>query len=152
MAELIGISRLITDERRLENAFNEMLQRQQLLARHSHEAVWLLDIKALTCSFVSESTVNVTGFASPEMLGRFLYDFMPPAQYETLLKHFEYDGSSLVFGMAAAEPKTFVIELYKKGAEPMLAEMTLDVIFDGKGVAQEFVASVREVKKAAIPA
>lgn len=144
--EVIGISRMINDEKRLEIAFEESQRQHQLVSKYIHEAVWLLDIKALTCSFVSESTINVNGFAPEDMLSRCLSDFMPTDQYEMLLKHFEFDSSKSLFDASNAQPKAFEIQLYKKDAEPILAEMAISVSFDSKGMPQEFIVNVKNIE------
>lgn len=80
------------------------------------------------------------------MLSRCLSDFMPTDQYEMLLKHFEFDSSKSLFDASNAQPKAFEIQLYKKDAEPILAEMAISVSFDSKGMPQEFIVNVKNIE------
>ena len=78
---MLGVSLDITDRKQAEDAIRESEKRYRRIVETTNEGVWLLDSKLHT-SYVNRQMEEMLGYEPGEMVGRSVFDFYFPEDFE----------------------------------------------------------------------
>ena len=76
--QMTGVSRVIEDRKKVENALKESEERYRLTVENMSDLIWTFDIKTERYTFVAGAVYEVFGYTAEEFLGISLADTTPP--------------------------------------------------------------------------
>ena len=82
VTSLLGVTRDISERRRVEAALRESEERYRTLVAHSPDGIFLVDLKGNFLS-VNETICRELGFSEAEMLSMSIWDIVPERHWET---------------------------------------------------------------------
>ncbi len=125
----------VTERKLAEKALRESERRYRELVETMREGVWAVDQNLVT-TFVNARMAEMLGFATDEMVGRHLFDFIPPDTVETM--------AELMERRTRGTAEDFDFEFRRKDGTVLFATLETRPFLDADGVFVGAVAAVQD--------
>jgi len=130
LAELEGE---VSGLRETERALRESEAKYRLIADHSGDCIWIVDLASLRFTYVSPAVFHIYGSTVEETLAQTVGEVMPPESFDLMMKVFEEELEIEAAGTANPErSRTVEVEEYRKDRSRIWIENVLSFLRDEK--------------------
>ena len=141
--EILGVSRLIEDRKRLELELKHSQEWYSLIANNANNMTFIIDVDTLRTVYVGGNSLDIVGFTNEEYIGVALQDVMPPDDYfyitnlitENLRKHYR--------GVPNATEEHIEYYHYHKDGSLMPMESSAKIIFNDDNTPKYIITITR---------
>lgn len=123
------LSALREDNRELRE--NE--QKYRLIANHSGDCLWIMDLETLRFTYVSPSVMQIYGSTPEETMAQGIDEVMPPHSQEIVMKILEEELAKEKTGADPQRTRTVEIEEYRQDRSIVWIENVLSLLRDNEG-------------------
>ncbi|MDM7999488.1 MAG: PAS domain S-box protein [Dehalococcoidia bacterium] len=144
-AGLMGVTRDVTERRKMEESLRDSERRYRLLAENITDVIWVADMN-LNRTYVSPSARSLQGYESAEEMPHNVKDLLTPASYEVARETFARE-------LAAEKKKkknvhrswTLQLELKRKDGSTVWTEDKITFLRDGNGKPIGYLGVTRDI-------
>lgn len=133
-----------TERRRLEDALRESNRRYALLSDNLVDVVWSLDA-GLSWTYMSPSSVELTGYALEDIVGRRLDELLTPESWRASARVLE-DWGRAVPGSPEDGPVCLALDLRHAGGDLVPVEVLARPVRDAEGRITGYCGSARDIR------
>jgi PAS domain S-box-containing protein len=144
-AGLMGVTRDVTERRKMEESLRDSERRYRLLAENITDVIWVADMN-LNRTYVSPSAKSLQGYESAEDMPQTVKDLLTPASFEVARETFARE-------MALEKRRkknvhrswTLEIELKRKDGSTVWTEDKVTFLRDGAGRPTGYLGVTRDI-------
>lgn len=144
-AGLMGVTRDVTERRKMEESLRDSERRYRLLAENITDVIWVADMN-LNRTYVSPSAKSLQGYKSAEDIPHNVKDLLTPASFEVARETFARE-------LAAEKRKkknvhrswTLQLELKRKDGSTVWTEDKITFLRDGTGKPIGYLGVTRDI-------
>ena len=144
---ILGVTRDISERKRMEEALRESQRRYRLLAEATADVVWTMDL-SLRYTYISPAITHMRGYTVEEIMGLSAADTMTPASLEVTRKAFAEQLAIERTGNADPN-RSFKVELemYCKDGSTIWTEMNTKWLRDSDGKLNGILGVTRDISE-----
>ena len=129
----IGISRNITDRKRMELSLTESERRYRLLSESSSDVIFLFNVATSSFTYVSPSVEKLRGYTVAEVQQQTLADVMTPESYREVQAWLPARLAAFAAGDLSVRTQTHEVDLTRRDGATVPTEMVTTLITDAHG-------------------
>jgi PAS domain S-box-containing protein len=144
-AGLMGVTRDVTERRKMEASLRDSERRYRLLAENITDVIWVSDMN-LNRTYVSPSARTLQGYESAEEMPQNVKDFLTPASFEVARKTFARELASENRRKKNMHRSwTLQLELKRKDGSTVWTEDKITFLRDGAGKPTGYLGVTRDI-------
>ncbi|BBZ76505.1 hypothetical protein MANY_18420 [Mycolicibacterium anyangense] len=143
LIELLGVSRDISERKRVEAELRTSEERSRLMAENAWEIIWTAAVDG-TVTYVSPSVQRVRGISVEESMKQPLSEIYPPDSAASMQNYFIALHTAIRTG-ALPPPYRQEVEMYRGDGSIMIAETQVIPHLDENGTLVEIIGVTRDV-------
>jgi PAS domain S-box-containing protein len=142
---ILGITRDISERKKLENALEDSERRYKLIAENTSDSIWTMDLNTLHFTFMSQSSIDTVGYTSDECLNMTLYDLMPREYVDMMLSAIDRESGKYLRKQISKIHTTYEAKIKHKNGQLVWVEISCVVIPDSSGALAEILGVSRRI-------
>ncbi len=128
---LAELEREVAGLRETERELREREEKYRLIAEHSGDNIWIVDLETLRFTYVSSSVFSIYGFTVGETIGKSAAEVMPPESFLLMKGILEEEMAVEAAGTANPErSRTVEVEEYRKDGSRIWIENVMSFMRD----------------------
>ncbi|WP_059018502.1 sensor domain-containing diguanylate cyclase [Mycobacterium sp. M26] len=145
LIELLGVSRDVSERKRVEAELRKSEERSRLMAENAWEIIWTADATG-TVTYVSPSVERVRGITVEQAMNQPLDEIYPPSSADSIRTYFRNLHLSIRDG---TPPPTLreEHEMYRGDGTTMMAEIQVIPHLDEDGCVVEIIGVTRDISE-----
>jgi len=143
---VIGITRDITDRRKVDETLIKSEKKYRLLAENANDVIWTADLN-LQATYMSPSIKRIRGYTPEEALNQTLEEVLTPDSFEYATKMFNREIERLRKGIKVDDPYTVEVESYHKDGYTIWMENKISPLKDNEGETIGIFGISRDITK-----
>jgi PAS domain S-box-containing protein len=140
--ELIGISRDITQRKKVELALKQSEEKYRLIAENTLDVIWKVDIKTLKYTYISPSIFYLSGYTVDELINQSIKKLFTQVSYLKILTTFRNYTEYLEVGNLHFCDQ---YQLCSKDGRTIDVEINATLLKNDNGVVNEILGVTRDI-------
>lgn len=131
--QVAALEQQIADLQGCNATLHENEQKYRLIAEHSGDCLWIMDLSTLRFTYVSPSVTQMYGSTPEETMAQGIDEVMPPHSLEIVVKALEEELALDASGADPQRTRTLEIEEYRQDRSIVWIENVLSFLRDEEG-------------------
>ena len=133
ITEILGVTRDITERKRVEKALRDSEQRFRLIAENTGDVIWQMDLATLRFTYVSPSVVRLRGYTPEEIMAQPVEASLTPESFQKVVESIAAYLAAPEDSEVRSQLNTSILEQPCKDGSIVVTEVVTTVLTDSQG-------------------